>query len=70
MIITKTGFYRLTADYSSRSSGTISHMQGGTTIQITQVDNTWNKVIGPELLDWEYNDIPCEPASDPNDLIP
>lgn len=60
MKITQPGFYRLTEDFSSRGSMSISHLPNGMIIQITQIDVNGNKVIGPQFLGWVCNDIPCE----------
>jgi len=60
MIIEETGKYRLTADFSSRGSMSISHLPKGYVFSITQIDRDGRKIIGPDFLDWEGNDIPCE----------
>jgi len=64
MIITKPGKYRLNQDFSSMGAGSITHIPKGSIIEITQIDIEGRKVIGPELLDWEYYNIPCEPINE------
>ncbi len=56
MEITKTGFYKLIEDLSTRNTTTISTIPKGTIIEITQIDH--HKVIGPELYDWIWYDLP------------
>ena len=60
MKIEAVGKYRLTHLWSSRGPTSISHWPVGKVFEITQIDNKYNKVIGPAFLDWENNDIPCE----------
>lgn len=62
MKITKPGQYRLLRDYKTRNSISIGTIPKGTLITITQIDTEYNKVIGPSLLDWEYNNLPVEEA--------
>jgi len=64
MKITKTGFYQLTEDLFIRNPTGCGSLPTGTVIQITQIDNMYNKVIGPDLMDWMYNDLPVEEAID------
>ncbi len=56
MKITKTGFYKLIEDLSTRNATTIATIPKGTIIEITQIDHP--KVIGPELYDWIWYDLP------------
>ncbi len=60
MIIDKPGKYRLTKDWSSRGSISITQIPAGTVLTITKVDQTYRKVIGPKLLDWTSWDLPVE----------
>jgi hypothetical protein len=62
MKILTPGKYRLTADWSTRGTTSIGQFRKGTIITITQVDDVHNKVIGPKLHDWTYNDLPVEPV--------
>lgn len=64
MKITKTGHYRLTRDFKTRGTISIGTIPSGTVIEITQIDDRNNKVIGPSLHDWTYNDMPVEPIAD------
>lgn len=58
MIITTVGKYIALEDIITRNSITITTIPKGTTINITKVDSFYHKVIGPELLDWAYWDLP------------
>ncbi|AOQ23043.1 hypothetical protein MTAT_26540 [Moorella thermoacetica] len=60
MIITRKGHYRLLEDIKVRNSITIGTLPKGTAIEITQVDNVKQKVIGEQLLDWTHWDLPVE----------
>ena len=66
MQITKPGKYKLTERYSTRGSRSIKQFPAGVVIEITQVDLDGHKVIGPQLEDWEYYEIPCVPPEPPN----
>jgi len=61
MKVTKTGKYLLNAAFSSRGTCGITHLPKGAVIEITQIDHSGCKVIGPELMDWESDEIPCDP---------
>ncbi|KKL72896.1 hypothetical protein LCGC14_2080330 [marine sediment metagenome] len=63
MIVTETGKYRLTQDWSSRGSISIAHFGKGHIIIIDQVDPKNRKVIGPALLDWVSWKLPVEPVT-------
>ena len=63
MIITQTGNYKLLKDMKTRGTISIGDMPEGTIIEITQIDNGGHKVIGPQLMDWTYWDLPVEPVS-------
>ena len=58
MIVNEPGKYKLTQDWTTRSSTSIRQVPAGTILEITQVDKTYHKVIGPALLDWMHWDIP------------
>ena len=58
MIIKKTGKYKLTKNWSNRSSRSILNLQKGATIEITQIDERGCKVIGPDIGDWASWDLP------------
>lgn len=63
MKITQPGYYRLTEDFSVRGAWAIQHLSVGAIIQITQIDALNRHVIGPELLNWVSDEMPCEPAT-------
>ena len=44
-----------------RNSVMVGVLAKGVIINITQIDEEYNKVYAVELLDWHYNDIPCVP---------
>ena len=62
MVITQIGKYRLTKDYRCRTSNSIGTLRQGSIIEITQIDPAYHKVIGPELEDWQYWDLPVKPC--------
>jgi len=61
MIVKETGKYRLLKEFIVRTSFSTGTLPKGTEINITQIDDVYHKVIGPELKDWRYWDIPVEP---------
>jgi hypothetical protein len=54
------GRYRLTQDFATRGSNGVATLPAGTVLEITQVDAYGRQVIGPQLLDWEWWDMPVE----------
>jgi hypothetical protein len=66
MTITTPGRYRLTEDIALRGTISISTLPAGAEIEITQVDADGHKVIGPQLGDWLYWNIPAEPLPSPS----
>ena len=56
MKIKKIGKYRLLRDFKTRNSTSVGTLPSGTVIEITQLGG--HKVIGPELYDWVYYDMP------------
>ena len=61
MKITEIGKYRLTKDIVFRTNSISSaKMYRGSVITITQIDEQYHKVIGPELGDWHYWELPVE----------
>jgi hypothetical protein len=60
MIVTKKGKYRFLKDFVTRGSFSTGTIPKNTVIEITQIDLTNNKVIGPEFFDWAYWDLPVE----------
>lgn len=60
MIIDKLGQYKLLSDYVVRSSYTIWTFPKNFILTITQIDNINRQVIGPELGDWVYWNLPVE----------
>ena len=63
MIIKAPGKYRLLCDWSSRGSMSIRHFMEGRVIEIRQIDEQCHKVLGPDLEDWIYWDMPVEPIT-------
>ena len=59
----KVGKYRLLQDFSVRTSFSTGTLPKGAEIKITQIDDVYHKVIGPELKDWRYWDMPVEPIT-------
>jgi hypothetical protein len=66
MTIATPGRYRLTEDVVTRGTISIGTLPAGAEIEITQVDAEGHKVIGPQLGDWRYWDIPAEPLPSPS----
>ncbi len=60
MIITEKGKYKVLKDLKIRNTTSIGTLTEGSIIEITQVDEMTNKVIGPMLWDWMYHDLPLE----------
>jgi hypothetical protein len=60
MIVAQPGKYRLTKDFVTRGSYSVGTIPAGTVIEITQVDRMGNQVIGPDLEDWTYWEMPVE----------
>ena len=60
MIVTEKGKYKLLKDLKTRNSVGAGTIPEGTAIKITQIDNIYHKVIGPELMGWMYWDLPVE----------
>lgn len=60
MRITEKGKYQLLEDIKVRNSCTIGTLPKGAIISITSIDDAYHKVIGPELLDWMYWELPVE----------
>lgn len=59
MFIKETGEYKLTEDWSSRGSRSIRNFSKDAILEITQVDISGHKVIGPAFKDWAYWNIPA-----------
>jgi len=60
LIITEKGKYRLLKDFKTSTAISIATIQKGAIIEITQVDENHHKVIGNDLFDWVYWDMPVE----------
>ena len=60
MIVTEKGKYKLLKDFKVRNSIEIGTLEEGDVLEITQIDELTNKVIGPELMDWANNELPVE----------
>ncbi len=61
MIVKEIGEYRLLKKYSVATSFSTGTLSEGSIIRVTQIDDIYHKVIGPELKDWRYWDLPVEP---------
>jgi hypothetical protein len=55
------GKYILLEDYTMRGSIGVRTIPSGTVLNITQIDNQCHKVIGDELGDWVYWNLPVKP---------
>ena len=64
MKITEKGNYKLLEEFKTSSSGAIATLPAGTIINITQVDERGHQIIGDELLDWEYWELPVGKITD------
>ena len=60
-IVKEEGKYVLTEDYVIRTSSTVGIIPKGTVLNITQIDEQYKKVIGDNLSDWCYWDLPVRP---------
>jgi len=60
MIIKETGKYRLLKDFTISTPNSIGTLPEGTIIDITQIDTRFHKVIGDQLSDWVYWEMPVE----------
>jgi len=60
MVINKVGRYRLLKDFSVRTPFSTGVLPKGEVINVTQIDDVYHKVIGPELKDWRHWDMPVE----------
>ncbi len=60
MIIKETGKYCLLKDFSTRTPFSTGTLSKGTVIDITQIDDVYHKVIGPQLKDWRFWDMPVK----------
>jgi hypothetical protein len=58
MKITEIGNYRLTKDIVLRGPNCVATFPEGAVLKITQIDKDYKKVIGPDLLDWQYYEMP------------
>ncbi len=66
MKVEKIGRYRFTEQRTLRTNSISSAtFPVGMEISITQIDEEFNKIIGPELGDWQYNDLPLEIIAEP-----
>lgn len=61
MIISKPGNYKAIEDIKTRGTISIGTIPKGTIIEITAVDPIYHKVIGPNLFDWHYWNMPVVP---------
>jgi len=60
MIITEKGKYRTLKEFTDRGPISIGTVLADRIIEITQIDKNNHKVIGPQLSDWIYWDLPVE----------
>ena len=58
MIVKEKGKYVLLKDLTIRDTIRIGTTPKGTIVEITQIDKTYNKVIGPNFYDWIHWDLP------------
>lgn len=58
MIVKSKGCYKLERDLTVRGSINVKTLVKGTIINISQVDEYYHKVIGEELGDWVYWNLP------------
>lgn len=64
MIIKEKGKYKLLEDIKVRNPRAIGGIAKGAVIEITQIDEGSHKVIGPQLMDWMYWELPVEKIPD------
>jgi hypothetical protein len=62
MIITIPGEYKLLESYQFRGPGSVLSCDAGYIVDIRQIDKSSKKVIGPDLPDWVYWDLPVVPV--------
>ena len=60
MEISEKGKYKVLKTFKTRGVRSITEIPKNSIINITQIDEDNEKVIGPELLDWIYYDLPVE----------
>ena len=60
MTITKPGIYILTEDFVTRGTISVGTIPKGTKLKINKVDKQNHKVVGPQLLDWTYWNMPVK----------
>ena len=60
MEIKKIGKYKLLKDFSIRNTIAGTKLFKGEIINITQIDNMRHKIIGKELMDWMFWDLPVK----------
>lgn len=60
MIVDKRGIYETLEDIPVRTSFSVCIIPKGKTITITQIDKIGHQVIGIELQDWTYWDLPVK----------
>lgn len=58
MIVNEIGKYKLLKDIITRNTYSIGTIPKDSIINITQIDSTYCQVIGNELFDWIYWDLP------------
>lgn len=63
MKIEQPGKYRLLKDYPTRGTWSMGTLPAGKVLDITQIDRDGCQVIGPDLLDWAYWEMPVEPVA-------
>ena len=60
MIVKQIGKYRLLKDLQVRTPISIGTIPAGSIITITQISKDYRQVIGPELKDWHYYELPVK----------
>ena len=60
MIIKKVGRYEFIDSWKERVAYAIYSFSKGDILNITQIDKGYHKIIGDELHDWHYWDLPVK----------
>ena len=60
MIVKEKGFYRLLEAIKTSNKIAIGNLPKGTIIEVTQISEDYRQVIGSDLLDWTYWEMPVE----------
>lgn len=60
MVVNKKGKYKVVKDIHVRTSHSTYTITAGKIIYITQIDEIYKQVIGPEIEDWTYWELPIK----------